>query len=1635
MQSVTPTKIADNLATNIVQMAASDDWLFLLTEEGSAAGLHNNVTYTVFDQSKATQIAASKTNLALVTEAGQVWTGDTASLLTEGIKPLEPGEATQSDDAARQNYSFNQVAAASGWFAAVSEGQVYTWSAGEVDLGSIQPIESLPNTTHIAASNDTLVALTADNTVFSWQPGTTPTQLTLDALEGHTPEQVNAGPDSFYMQADGALYAWGENTNGQLGTGATAQPNQPALSVNLWPTAVTFGDTEAAETNPKSRNAIETEVPEQAAGTVDVTVNYALRAGTELADSSIGQILEGAFTYEGSAGAPAMRPMNAPRNGNGTWCDQNPNTFYSLRTDKDFGQANFSATIDRFKVQQGSGGSDPSLALDQADVINFDAWAWHRANQPNMVGGSLREAQSPGVNSLGVSPEGKIYFTSQVGSSFGLVTIRQWVTVFEVDISSGTPGQPRALVKNYGILSRGTGVPGRWGDPFISGGAVDPEDGHFYFSSYSGTKVGEVYPQIDVTIWKVDTSVNNPTPQKLRNFLVQPASHEQSPDGTSGDIAFDAKGNLLVTIGGRTTTVMGTIPASALTATGGAYEVPVSRALTYTNTGEGPAGIAYNPHGYLVWQTDKKDTGPSPAGTGQLLQLRNPVNQHVENSGSGLFSQLTLPRDLGSCATPPTVEVQKHISQRLDGSDQFTVGAGLTTQAATIMTTSGSKVGVQDQKIGPLAVLLTGTADLDIGEMASPGSKTTDLDLYQPTLTCVDQAQGEVPFVDRQPMDLQSNGTHALEDIDIPDPSASSQGPRVLCTVYNDPTAPTKTAAPDSKTHVNPDGTVEYALTFANPPVTASRASIPWYVDYTDYLGDVLDDAELVVTNSSGDETSKYFSGIGDIDALTDTENSSLDVPVLAYDSDIESLRIRGMVDPGKTYEVKFTVRAKANDENYEERRAGAPAEEGSDQASPQPAKVGYVLNNYLQVTASDALPSSCKDSTGQCTTHPIRAWTVGKNSYPTNGEPVHENGRMYYRIEIENFNGGELKDIVVNDDLSRVLWASRWMTEPANAWGVSFYDKDGEEIPGSWLQGVREKTGTQGEQAKQVVIWPEFYCGETAVGNGAWAGWHSAQTEGCEHPVFSTEANEDYTPWDWSWLHRRSEGPYASWKLQTSGFDIPEGAYSAVLGYVVMVGSPAKPGDPVTPTPLPEAFGSGNVPVPPNALTVNVAWAGTATVPSSTGPGGTAQLPSIACNALSSPESPVPGCSSTHRLAESFFHIRKHGIEGGNVKASLPGTELIIADSEEDARTGKASKWLCHVNNSPCQAPANWDGTGDVVVEGTDGKPECVNGARGSISIPGSARDTLGDPNFLEGSVTHAGIQQWNALANVWNAQPENKDDEATVYPACGLFYEHDEDSHDADEAGSWHVQDLHGGLLTGTAPELGQPDDRPLTEQWRGTGIGSDEKTGTYWLSEQKAAPGYQLFAQPQRFWVAPDSPTPQAVQSQPGKWEFFNYQGRVSFPAVGIGEQVPSPGTDEYTKGVLAPPTGVADGAPLLRSVCEGWCEAPCSEEPPANNQPACISKNGWNMQAFNTKTHVLPLSGGLGAWWLIIAGGTLLGAVSGGALWRRRKAQTTSDDLEASASSDPAPGVMQEGEKAGGEPSGPASLQDMVGSGEK
>jgi len=327
--STTPVQVKIPAGHSITQVAAGDSHSLAVASDGTVwawgengygqLGNGTNTSSTTPVQVKIpaghtiTQIATGSYHSVAVASDGTVWAwGDNV------FGGLGDGTLNYSSTPVQvqvpAGHTFTQVAASSySSLAVASDGTAWGWgynAQGQLGNGS-NSVESLTpvqvqvpaghTITQIAAGGFHSLAVGSDGTVWAWgsnsngqlgngttndNPTTTPVQVRTPA--GHTITQVAGGYDhSLAVASDGTAWAWGDNALGQLGNGSSTNSSTPLQVVPPFTiSAVTIGGT-AVTGLIYSHGTLTFTTPAHAAGSVDILVMS--NGGT--------QTFTAAFTY------------------------------------------------------------------------------------------------------------------------------------------------------------------------------------------------------------------------------------------------------------------------------------------------------------------------------------------------------------------------------------------------------------------------------------------------------------------------------------------------------------------------------------------------------------------------------------------------------------------------------------------------------------------------------------------------------------------------------------------------------------------------------------------------------------------------------------------------------------------------------------------------------------------------------------------------------------------------------------------------------------------------------------------------------------------------------------------------------------------------------------------------------------------------------------------------------------------------------------------------------------------------------------------------------------------------------------------------------------------------------------------
>ena len=219
---------------------------------GNGTTTNSDVPVQVTGLSGVTSVSAGGFTMLALTSTGSVWAwGDN----TQG--ELGNGTTTNSDVPVQVTGLSTVTSISSGfWFfssALESNGTVWSWgynADGQLGNGTTTSsdvpteVTGIPAASAIASGGTSSLALGTNGTVWSWgsnvdgqlgdgststSAGSTPIQV-----PGISATGISAGlGTSLALQASGAVLAWGDNSNGQLGNGSTTNSSTPAPMQNI----------------------------------------------------------------------------------------------------------------------------------------------------------------------------------------------------------------------------------------------------------------------------------------------------------------------------------------------------------------------------------------------------------------------------------------------------------------------------------------------------------------------------------------------------------------------------------------------------------------------------------------------------------------------------------------------------------------------------------------------------------------------------------------------------------------------------------------------------------------------------------------------------------------------------------------------------------------------------------------------------------------------------------------------------------------------------------------------------------------------------------------------------------------------------------------------------------------------------------------------------------------------------------------------------------------------------------------------------------------------------------------------------------------------------------------------------------
>ncbi|MDF2993606.1 MAG: surface-anchored fimbrial subunit [Microbacterium sp.] len=288
----------------------------------------------------------------------------------------------------------------------------------------------------------------------------------------------------------------------------------------------------------------------------------------------------------------------------------------------------------------------------------------------------------------------------------------------------------------------------------ILGAAIDLPTGDLYFGGFeAATHAGANEFRFQLFVYRAAT--------RAFEALGYVWAGVPSTAGTAnGDLSFDNDGNLFIVRGGVNETNLVVVAEGALASASGG-EIAAQRASTFQGGLSGTNGLDFD------------NTGNAYLGNLTTIAKFDPTTW--TNKGT-VTTGLTDSVDLASCLAPPTLTAAASVDARNAPGDQFGLTLYSGTSAVIQTTTTGSASGLQQDRVGPLPVLV-GNAYTAVETAAG----TTDLADYRTTWACTASIPGTAGT-----MALSSGaGTTAAATIPSTSGASDDRGARVACRFTN----------------------------------------------------------------------------------------------------------------------------------------------------------------------------------------------------------------------------------------------------------------------------------------------------------------------------------------------------------------------------------------------------------------------------------------------------------------------------------------------------------------------------------------------------------------------------------------------------------------------------------------------------------------------------------------------------------------------------------------------------------------------------------------------------------------------------------------------------------------------------------
>lgn len=352
-------------------------------------------------------------------------------------------------------------------------------------------------------------------------------------------------------------------------------------------------------------------------------------------------------------------------------------------------------------------------------------------------------------NGLGISENGQYAYSYVRSQPSGSNQPYSTATIYQRNLATQTTTR---VANNYA-----TGI-----SSSLVGGAVDLSTGNYVFGGPTTVGTSNRF-----ALFAYIPSANDPSTgtTKAIGYVPIPTAN------VNGDLAFDALGNLYLvvssSVSGQATTLYSVTSAQIVAgyASTNGSQLSLTPTIISTTTSWPTSGNNNNSINGVAFSTD----GTLFLGTSSSVYLSDFASFSRDTSWT-----LSSSTDLATCASPPTVTVQKDVSSRFNDTDQFSVSASRSGTVLGTGTTTGSDLGVQnasDEQAGP--ALAASNQTIAFSETGASGANLAN---YDSSWDCVDQSNQTV---------INASGTGTGGSIIVPKPASWANGLDLVCTITN----------------------------------------------------------------------------------------------------------------------------------------------------------------------------------------------------------------------------------------------------------------------------------------------------------------------------------------------------------------------------------------------------------------------------------------------------------------------------------------------------------------------------------------------------------------------------------------------------------------------------------------------------------------------------------------------------------------------------------------------------------------------------------------------------------------------------------------------------------------------------------